>query len=637
MKKQKVILCTIMAIIPLLTNSAVHAVRMPSEKFLNLHTLEGQAATASIFYVDLSHPSASDNNPGTEDSPWLTIQHAADAALPGDIIYVKPGIYDERVVIQNSGTPEVKITIAALPRRSVLTQGFHIDAADNIRIVGFRITNELTKSKEQIGIIIEGSGIEVIGNEFFDLKASAIQGLSRDHIPTSVYIADNYIEHCQKGIVISGDDWLVENNEIKRLFKYSDHDVDYMRFFGDNHVIRGNYLHGTDLNETGDAHVDCFQTFDNNGEYGHNILIEGNVCHNFGQVLMAEARYHHNISHITIRNNEFAHGRSNGLIFKDISYVTVQNNTFVDIRYHGTAFRGESHHNLVVNNIYYNIRNCYLATEGASVSGDYNLVYETKAPPIAGDHDLIGVDPLFINPSNDNYHLQSGSPAIDTGDQIPEVIIDIEGTSRPQGNGYDIGAYEFKPEGPLPTFADVPFDYWAHDEIEALYQAGYTAGCATNPLRYCPDDTMTHEESAVYIVRGVHTTDFAPPQPTIQVFADVALDRWSADWIDQLWNDGYTAGCGTDPLIYCPERKHDHAEATVFYLRMMYGVDYLPPDPAGIFVDVPLDHWAAGWIEAAYNAGLIPACETEPDLKFCPDKELSRAMAAYMMVQAKDL
>jgi hypothetical protein len=58
---------------------------------------------------------------------------------------------------------------------------------------------------------------------------------------------------------------------------------------------------------------------------------------------------------------------------------------------------------------------------------------------------------------------------------------------------------------------------------------------------------------------------------------------------------------------------------------------------AGIFVDVPLDQWAAGWIEAAYNAGLIPACETEPELKFCPDKELSRAMAAYMMVQAKNL
>ncbi len=187
------------------------------------------------------------------------------------------------------------------------------------------------------------------------------------------------------------------------------------------------------------------------------------------------------------------------------------------------------------------------------------------------------------------------------------------------------------------TFADVPRTYWAYDEIEALYQAGYTAGCAVDPLRYCPDETMTREESAVYIVRGVHTTDFAPPQPTIQVFADVALDRWSADWIDQLWNDGYTAGCGTDPLIYCPERKHDHAEATVFYLRMMYGVDYLPPDPTGIFVDVPLDHWAAGWIEAAYNAGLIPACETEPELKFCPDKELSRAMSAYMMVQAKDL
>ena len=39
----------------------------------------------------------------------------------------------------------------------------------------------------------------------------------------------------------------------------------------------------------------------------------------------------------------------------------------------------------------------------------------------------------------------------------------------------------------------------------------------------------------------------------------------------------------------------------------------------------------------AYNTGLIPACETSPELRFCPDNPLDRAMAAYMMVQAKGL
>jgi hypothetical protein len=47
--------------------------------------------------------------------------------------------------------------------------------------------------------------------------------------------------------------------------------------------------------------------------------------------------------------------------------------------------------------------------------------------------------------------------------------------------------------------------------------------------------------------------------------------------------------------------------------------------------------WYADWVEAAFTAGLIPACETAPQLKFCPDDPLDRAMAAYMMVQAKGI
>ncbi len=43
---------------------------------------------------------------------------------------------------------------------------------------------------------------------------------------------------------------------------------------------------------------------------------------------------------------------------------------------------------------------------------------------------------------------------------------------------------------PQPTFVDVPFDHWAHDDIETLYQAGYISGCSSDPLMYCPENTM---------------------------------------------------------------------------------------------------------------------------------------------------
>jgi hypothetical protein len=46
--------------------------------------------------------------------------------------------------------------------------------------------------------------------------------------------------------------------------------------------------------------------------------------------------------------------------------------------------------------------------------------------------------------------VQAGSPAIDTGVTLAVVTTDIEGTSRPQGSSYDIGAYEYRATTLLP-------------------------------------------------------------------------------------------------------------------------------------------------------------------------------------------
>jgi hypothetical protein len=148
---------------------------------------------------------------------------------------------------------------------------------------------------------------------------------------------------------------------------------------------------------------------------------------------------------------------------------------------------------------------------------------------------------------------------------------------------------------------------------------------------------MNRAESAVFVVRGVQGSDFTPPDPTEKIFEDVALTEWYAKWATQLWNDGYTAGCGTDPLIYCPLQEHTIAEGSVFYLRMQNGADYEPPQATGIFADVPLDAWYARWIEEAYQAGILLPCQTEPELMACPLDLLDRAMGAYMMFQAKGL
>lgn len=209
--------------------------------------------------------------------------------------------------------------------------------------------------------------------------------------------------------------------------------------------------------------------------------------------------------------------------------------------------------------------------------------------------------------------------------------------NAPYTSDWAIAVGSFGEETPIQTFVDVPIDHWAYEEIESLYHDGYIAGCSSDPLMYCPEGTLTRGESAVFVERGIHGAGYTPPAPSTQVFDDVPLGEWFAKWANALLVDGYTAGCGTSPLIYCPMKEHTRTEGTVFFLRMLHGADFAPPDPTGIFADVNVGFWGAKWIEAAYHAGLIPACETSPELRFCPDDPLDRAVAAYMMVQAKEI
>jgi len=64
------------------------------------------------------------------------------------------------------------------------------------------------------------------------------------------------------------------------------------------------------------------------------------------------------------------------------------------------------------------------------------------------DANALYTNPLFFNVSNPpgGFSLQSTSPAKDAGlDLGSTYATDYKGTTRPQGLGWDIGAYEFNP------------------------------------------------------------------------------------------------------------------------------------------------------------------------------------------------
>lgn len=78
---------------------------------------------------------------------------------------------------------------------------------------------------------------------------------------------------------------------------------------------------------------------------------------------------------------------------------------------------------------------------------DHNL-FQTQSDYYGTDYVGPGADPGFVGiPGTDPsaYQLRADSPAIDAGSSVGAPSTDYAGTARPQGSGYDIGAYEYVP------------------------------------------------------------------------------------------------------------------------------------------------------------------------------------------------
>ncbi len=79
---------------------------------------------------------------------------------------------------------------------------------------------------------------------------------------------------------------------------------------------------------------------------------------------------------------------------------------------------------------------------GSNLTIDHNLVDGPKGDFENDGSDVVTGNPGFISPASGDFHLQSGSLAIDTGSSAAAPSDDYDGFGRPQGNRYDIGAFE---------------------------------------------------------------------------------------------------------------------------------------------------------------------------------------------------
>lgn len=83
--------------------------------------------TGFSYYVA---PNGNDNNPGTLERPFRSIQKAVDEAGHGDTVFLRGGVYVEEVVVKNSGRPGAPLTIRAYPGERPIIDGEYRVPAD---------------------------------------------------------------------------------------------------------------------------------------------------------------------------------------------------------------------------------------------------------------------------------------------------------------------------------------------------------------------------------------------------------------------------------------------------------------------------------------------------------------------------
>ncbi|HEY2796643.1 MAG TPA: hypothetical protein VGK26_02025 [Thermoanaerobaculia bacterium] len=182
------------------------------------------------------------------------------------------------------------------------------------------------------------------------------------------------------------------------------------------------------------------------------------------------------------------------------------------------------------------------------------------------------------------------------------------------------------------TFTDVAPSSLYYPFIEAAAHYAVTAGCGN--LDYCSDASVSRAEMAVFLLKSRYGASHVPPPATGTVFDDVHPGDFAADWIEELAGLAITAGC--DVATYCPADPVTRQQMAVFLLKTLEGSAYIPPDPIGVFGDVPTDDPFAPWIEDLVTRQITGGCQTDP-LLYCPLRSTSRGEMAVFLTKAFSL
>ncbi|MEC0108569.1 right-handed parallel beta-helix repeat-containing protein [Paenibacillus taichungensis] len=316
--------------------------------------------TQKMYYIS---PQGNDLNKGTIQAPWKTLQHAADHAPPGSTVYLREGLYHQKVKITRSGNSSGNPTLfSSYPQEKVIIDGeglsvrgieglIEVENASYITIQNLEICNFTTSLRGQVptGIYVHGSGehIQLLGNTIHsiangakpsgpnlqgrDAHGIAIYGTEHPQALRDIIIKDNELYDLVLGssesLAVNGnvDTFAILDNTIHDtdnigidLIGYEGTSEDDTYDLARNGIVRGNEIYnissnlnpsyGTtlpnDSNSAGGIYVDGGKNhiIDHNRVYRNDIGIE-----------IASEHAGRSTSNITLQDNLIFHNRLTGI------------------------------------------------------------------------------------------------------------------------------------------------------------------------------------------------------------------------------------------------------------------------------------------------------------------------------------
>lgn len=397
----------------------------------------------SIFFVS---PDGSDAKACSESAPCATVLNTVSIMKPGDTLLLRQGTYQEGEIWIRSpqgGAKDRPKVIKNYPGEEVLmvnaARDFYVDA-DDITVSGLNFRNG--KALIAVGWASRDQRDNWFVNNTFtgNIGWAAIEITGHDHL-----LAGNVCDISGSSVGTMGHCYYIAQGSNFRVLY---------------NVASGAPGYGIHLYEERREEKDFQRVI-------RDVLIEGNVLKNSKQrsgmiIAISDAgNLGNHIENVTVANNIFLNNNHAGLVIEGlVQNVAVYNNTFYQNGLLGlyaatsSTVRGVD----IRNNLFYQSRNAICTTEcgnmgqghiqiekgvsGVTVSGNS---YHPGHPIILGgsDSEAITGEVLFVNEAGQDFQVRSGSSVIDRGQTLPTVLTDHDGKPRPQGSGYDVGAFEF--------------------------------------------------------------------------------------------------------------------------------------------------------------------------------------------------